>query len=86
MEESKKEPISNNDNTNQNQNLNEKKVELPEPEISEEEMKNIIDYINTWDYEKYEKDMEVREALLLLRHKMKQDEEEKEKHFNELKR
>ena len=86
MEENKEEAIVNNDNTNQNQNLNEKKDELPEPEISEEEMKNIIDYINTWDYEKYEKDMEVREALLLLRHKMKQDEEEKEKQLNELKR
>ena len=84
MEETKEEVIINSDNTNQN--LNEKKDELPEPEISEEEMKNIIDYINTWDYEKYEKDMEVREALLLLRHKMKQDEEEKEKQLNELKR
>ena len=86
MEENKEEANKNIDNINQNQNLSQEKVELPEPEISEEEMKNIIDYINTWDYEKYEKDMEVREALLLLRHKMKQEEEEKEKQLNELKR
>ena len=49
-------------------------------------MKSIINYINNWDYEKYERDLEVREALLLLRDKMKKDEKEKEKQFNELKR
>ena len=86
MEENKEEANKNINNINEDQNLSQEKVELPEPEISEEEMKNIIDYINTWDYEKYEKDMEVREALLLLRHKMKQEEEEKEKQLNELKR
>ena len=53
--------------------------DLPEPEISESEMKEIIDFINNWDYEKYERDSEVREALLLLRSKMKQEEKEKEK-------
>ena len=71
---------------NLDKDLKEKAEELPEPEISEEEMKSIIDYINTWDYEKYERDMEVREALLLLRNKMKQEEEEKEKQINELRR
>jgi hypothetical protein len=49
-------------------------------------MKNIINYINTWDYEKYERDSEVREALLLLRTKMKQEEEEREKKLSELRR
>ena len=83
MEENKEETSL--DNTN-NKDLNEKTEEPPEPEISEEEMKNIIDYVNTWDYEKYERDMEVREALLLLRNKMKQEEEEKEKQLNELRR
>lgn len=88
MEENKEEIItSNNENKNTNNpNLTENINDLPEPEISEEEMKNIINYINTWDYEKYERDSEVREALLLLRTKMRQEEEEKEKKFNELKR
>lgn len=71
---------------NLNKDLDEKPEELPEPEISEEEMKSIINYINTWDYEKYERDMEVREALLLLRNKMKQEEEEKERQINELRK
>ena len=57
---------------------------IPEPEISENEMKEIINFINNWDYEKYERDAEVREALLLLRTKMKQEEEEKAKKLNEL--
>jgi hypothetical protein len=74
-----------NQNTNENENINNIN-DLPEPDITEEEMKNIINYINTWDYEKYERDSEVREALLLLRTKMKQEEEEREKKLNELKR
>ena len=88
MEENKEE-ISNLNNINvinQDENLNKNNEELPEPEITEEEMKSIINYINNWDYEKYERDLEVREALLLLRDKMKKDEKEKEKQFNELKR
>ena len=88
MEENKEE-ISNSNNINvinQGGNLNKNNEELPEQEITEEEMKSIINYINNWDYEKYERDLEVREALLLLRDKMKKDEKEKEKQFNELKR
>ena len=65
---------------------NAKYNDLPEPEISESEMKEIIDFINNWDYEKYERDSEVREALLLLRSKMKQEEKEKEKKFEELRK
>ena len=74
-----------NQNTNDNENTNNIN-DLPEPDITEEEMKNIINYINTWDYEKYERDSEVREALLLLRTKMKQEEEEREKKLSELRR
>ena len=90
MEEAKQEITDSEDKTlNANQNTNESINninDLPEPDITEEEMKNIINYINTWDYEKYERDSEVREALLLLRTKMKQEEEEREKKLNELKR
>ena len=92
MEETKQEVIDSeeknlnvNQNTNYNENINSIN-DLPEPDITEEEMKNIINYINTWDYEKYERDSEVREALLLLRTKMKQEEEEREKKLNELRR
>ena len=69
---------------NNEDNSNIKYDDLPEPEISENEMKEIIDFINNWDYEKYERDSEVREALLLLRSKMKQEEKEKEKKLEEL--
>ena len=90
MEETKQEITDSEDknlNINQNTNENTNNInDLPEPDITEEEMKNIINYINTWDYEKYERDSEIREALLLLRTKMKQEEEEKEKKMNELKR
>ena len=53
-------------------------------DISEEEMNDIISYINSWDYEKYERDMEIREALQLLKNKMLKDEKEKEEKLNEL--
>ena len=79
MEENK-ENLNNKDDINNNANIN----DLPEPEITENEMKEIIDFINNWDYEKYERDSEVREALLLLRSKMKKEEAEKEKQLDEL--
>ena len=53
-------------------------------DISEEEMNDIISYINSWDYEKYERDMEIREALQLLKNKMLKDEKEKEEKLNQL--
>ena len=84
------EKVENENNINQNdilnENLNKNIEELPEPDITEEEMKNIINYINNWDYEKYERDLEVREALLLLRNKMKKDEQKEKEQFNELNR
>ena len=66
------------------ENLNHNIDNLPEPEITENEMKEIIDFINNWDYEKYERDSEVREALLLLRSKMKKEEEEKAQQLKEV--
>ena len=66
------------------ENLNPNIDNQPEPEITENEMKEIIDFINNWDYEKYERDSEVREALLLLRSKMKKEEEEKAQQLEEL--
>ena len=66
------------------ENFNPNIDNLPEPDITENEMKEIIDFINNWDYEKYERDSEVREALLLLRSKMKKEEEEKAQQLEEL--
>ena len=88
MEENRGEETAyqNKDNPKEISNINENNEELPEPEITEEEMKNIINYINTWDYEKYKRDSEIREALLLLKNKMNQEELEKDKQLNELKR
>ena len=88
MEENREEETAyqNKDNPKEISNINENNEELPEPEITEEEMKNIINYINTWDYEKYKRDSEIREALLLLKNKMNQEELEKDKQLNELKR
>ena len=80
MTEEIKENDINTDNINNKINIDDQ----PEPEITENEMKEIIDFINNWDYEKYERDSEVREALLLLRSKMKQEEKEKEQKLEEL--
>ena len=80
MTEETKENVTNADNVNNNVNIDDQ----PEPEITESEMKEIIDFINNWDYEKYERDSEVREALLLLRSKMKKEEEEKAQQLKEL--
>ncbi len=51
MEENKenKENLNNIDDINNNTNNID---DLPEPEITENEMKEIIDFINNWDYEK----------------------------------
>ena len=80
MTEEIKENFTNEDNVNNNINIDDQ----PEPEITESEMKEIIDFINNWDYEKYERDSEVREALLLIRSKMKKEEEEKAQQLKEL--
>ena len=80
MTEEIKENVTNSENVNNKINIDDQ----PEPEITENEMKEIIDFINNWDYEKYERDSEVREALLLLRSKMKKEEEEKAQQLKEL--
>ena len=54
--------------------------------ITENEMNDIIAYINSWDYEKYQRDKEIREAFQLLKSKMIKDENEKEKELNKLKK
>ena len=46
--------------------------------MPEEDMKNIINYINKLDYDKYAKDMEIREALQLIKNKMEREAQDKE--------
>ena len=76
--ESIKEEEKNNDiNTQENND---------DKEVTEKEIKEIIDYISTWTVEKYEKDHEIREALQLLKNKMIKEEKEKENRMNELRR
>ena len=46
--------------------------------MPEEDMKNIINYINKLDYDKYAKDMEIREALQLIKNKMEREAHDKQ--------
>ena len=50
--------------------------------MDEEEMKDVLGYINSLDYEKYARDMEIREALQLIKNKMEKDQKEKESKAN----
>ena len=87
--EEKKNEI-NNDNSNNN-NINNKeetnkegdkeKKEIKDPLLEEElddkeNIEDVISYLNGLDYDKYCKDMEIREALTLLKHKMDKEKEE----------
>ena len=53
-----------------------------EDKMDEEEMKDVLGYINSLDYEKYARDMEIREALQLIKNKMEKDQKEKESKAN----
>ena len=48
-----------------------------EEDIVENEMDDIIKYINGLSFEQYQKDMEIKEALQLIKSKMIKEEEEK---------
>ena len=60
----------------------EEKKEIKDPLLEEEledkeNIEDVISYLNGLDYDKYCKDMEIREALTLLKHKMDKEKEEK---------
>ncbi len=59
-----------NDNKEENKKLNE------EDEISGQEIGNIVEYLKSLNFEKYNRDMEIREALELIRSKMNKEKEE----------
>lgn len=48
-----------------------------EEDIAENEMDDIIKYINGLSFEQYQKDMEIKEALQLIKSKMIKEEEQK---------
>ena len=48
-----------------------------EEDIAENEMDDIIKYMNGLSFEQYQKDMEIKEALQLIKSKMIKEEEEK---------
>lgn len=56
---------------------------LNEEDMNEEEMNKILEYINSLDYDKYVRDLEIREAFQLIKNKMLKEKIDEEKAFNE---
>ena len=54
-------------------------LDTEEDEINKEDIKDIVDYLSNLDYEKYSRDMEIKEALMILKSKMDKIQEQKEK-------
>ena len=92
--ESEKENIENKDKKENNEIKNEKQIKeeeinpligQEEEEINKEDIKDIVDYLSNLDYDKYSRDMEIKEALMVLKTKMDKIQEEniKEKEIQE---
>jgi len=69
------------ENDKEKENDEEEKKEIKDPLLEEEledkeNIEDVISYLNGLDYDKYCKDMEIREALTLLKHKMDKEKEE----------
>ena len=89
MEENLDNPKENIDNKKINKEANDiefkdnkennQPLELEEDEIYKEDINNIVDYLSNLDYEKYSRDMEIKEALMILKTKMDKEQENKEK-------
>ena len=81
--ENKKEKNENSELNNENNNLEIKNNNIPletvEDEIKQEDIKDIVDYLSNLDYEKYSRDMEIKEALMILKTKMDKVQEEEDK-------
>ena len=72
-------PESNSDNNNIEIKNNNIPLEPEEDEIKQEDIKDIVDYLSNLDYEKYSRDMEIKEALMILKTKMEKVQDEKDK-------
>ena len=88
--ENKEENIENTDKIENNEKKEEKNedkindpLDLEENndgiDINKEDINNIVDYLTNLDFEKYSRDMEIKEALMVLKTKMDKDQELKEK-------
>ena len=88
--ENKEENIENTDKIENNEKKEEKNEDkINEPldleenndgiDINKEDINNIVDYLTNLDFEKYSRDMEIKEALMVLKTKMDKDQELKEK-------
>ena len=74
IEKQKNNEIIKGENINENKEENKKLNE--EDEISGQEIGNIVEYLKSLNFEKYNRDMEIREALELIRSKMNKEKEE----------
>ena len=88
--ENKEENVENTDKIENNEKKEEKNedkindpLDLEENndgiDINKEDINNIVDYLTNLDFEKYSRDMEIKEALMVLKTKMDKDQELKEK-------
>ena len=66
---------------NNNEENGDKAEELEEKDegINKEDINNIVEYLTNLDFDKYSRDMEIKEALMVLKTKMDKDQEIKEK-------
>ena len=66
---------------NNNEENGNKVEELEEKDegINKEDINNIVEYLTNLDFDKYSRDMEIKEALMVLKTKMDKDQEIKEK-------
>ena len=64
-----------------NDDKKKEEIDLEETDdgINKEDINNIVDYLTNLDFEKYSRDMEIKEALMVLKTKMDKDQEIKEK-------
>ena len=69
------------DKKEENDDKKKEEIDLEETDdgINKEDINNIVDYLTNLDFEKYSRDMEIREALMVLKTKMDKDQEIKEK-------
>ena len=69
------------DKKEENDDKKKEEIDLEETDdgINKEDINNIVAYLTNLDFEKYSRDMEIREALMVLKTKMDKDQEIKEK-------
>ena len=80
--EEKEENIENNEKIEEKEENEIKEplnLEETDDGINKEDINNIVDYLSHLDFEKYSRDMEIKEALMVLKTKMDKDQEIKEK-------